>query len=158
MDSAEICLSAVADTLEDILEHPTLPVFNITPDARISVLPNLQAAADQQNISWMSFWSSARSYRTLGDSPFPEDQLQNEPNPMGPVSMPITSWDDNGRYLNSVFRLNETTLVSFFHAEVQPGADMPALTEIDFFTSALLVSPHSDVLSAYLRQGHNSSV
>ena len=107
-----------ADTLANIIPRPQLPEFWTTPDARIAVLPNQEASKDQANISWMSFWSSAESYRTLAGSPFPEDQLQNAPNPIGPVAIPELDFDSSGRYLFSVFRLNSTTLASFFHAEV----------------------------------------
>ncbi|KAK9799398.1 hypothetical protein WJX73_002088 [Symbiochloris irregularis] len=105
------------DTLQNLVPDPLLPVFNLTPDARIPVLPNIEAPEEDKNISWIAFWSSASSYRTMAGSPFAEAQLKTEPDPMGPVEMPIQAWDDHGRYLNSVFRLNETTMVSFFHAE-----------------------------------------
>ena len=105
-----MCTGNIRDNVSD----PKPPDFDSMPDGHISVLP----ADIHQPGTWMMFWSSWESWRTSCNSPLPECHASKVPEPDTAVTGPVADYDNGGRWLNSVFRLDQSNLVGFFHAEV----------------------------------------
>ena len=88
------------------------------PDAHMNTLPTLPDGPNPGQ--WMLFWPSSESSRTIAHSPFPEVQVKSRPDPEGGVCRCCDDYDQGGRWLNQVCRLDRNTLIGFFHAEVRP--------------------------------------
>ena len=90
--------------------YPNVPIYPWFPDGHISILRD---GPDR----WIMFWAGGESYRSIGDSPYPEDQTLLSPSIKVFGGRGGTGWDNGGSWLNSVFRQSGNTLISFYHAE-----------------------------------------
>ncbi|GAA3259583.1 hypothetical protein ACFO1B_54430 [Dactylosporangium siamense] len=91
----------------------SVPVYPWMPDGHISVL------ADGPG-RWIMFWAEFENYRTVGTTPFPEDQTVREPSGRvfgGRDDPNRCGWDNGGSWLMRVFRLSGSRLVAYYHAE-----------------------------------------
>lgn len=93
-----------------VSNHLGVPIYPWFPDGHISVLQ------DKTN-GWIMFWAEFESYRSIGSQPYPEDQTKLVPNRKVFGERGGEGWDNGGSWLNSVFRLSDTHLIGFYHAE-----------------------------------------
>ncbi len=92
-----------------------VPVYRWFPDGHISVIHDARADSGSR---YIMFWSEFENYRSVGPTPFPEDQIRLEPE--NAVFGKRGNWDgfnNGGSWLNSVFRQSDTDLIGFYHAE-----------------------------------------
>ncbi|MBN2001158.1 hypothetical protein JW935_26685 [candidate division KSB1 bacterium] len=105
-------------TLGDITIIPNkldVPIYPWFPDGHIAIVNDPNADAGYR---YIMFWSEFKNYRSVGPTPFPEDQLLLDPKT--PVFGERGDWqgyNNGGSWLNSVFRQSETQLIGFYHAE-----------------------------------------
>jgi len=98
-----------------IPNHLNVPIYAWFPDGHISIILNERADSSSQ---YIMFWAEFENYRSVGPTPFPEDQLRLEPET--PVFGKRGDWNgynNGGSWLKSVFRQSETQLIGFYHAE-----------------------------------------
>lgn len=95
-----------------ILNYAGVPIFTWFPDGHIAVLK------ERESDQYAMYWAGSRSYRTTGEYAYPDYQLNLNPaNSIFGAKTDVDSWDNGGSWLMSVFRINEDTLVGFYHAE-----------------------------------------
>jgi hypothetical protein len=94
------------------LNVPTYPWF---PDGHITIVKDDNA---DPNSRYIMFWSEWENYRSVGPTPFPEDQLRLDPKT--PIFGGRGDWEgynNGGSWLNSVYRQPDNRLIGFYHAE-----------------------------------------
>ena len=92
-----------------------LPLSAWIPDGHISVLPEADG-------TYVMYWSEFSNSRTIGETPYPEDQKTLDPADFifgGRVGNegPSNGYNDGGSWLMSVHRHNGDTLIGFYHGE-----------------------------------------
>ena len=66
----------------------------------------------------MFFWSEYTNYRTIGSSPYPEDQVLKQPsNSVFGGRFNLGLYYSGGMWLMSVYRTDGDNLIGFYHAE-----------------------------------------
>jgi len=96
----------------NMLNYAGVPIFEWFPDGHISILKEIDSE------QYAMYWAGHKSYRTLGNYPYPEYQLTLSPTDkiLGEKT-DVDAWDNGGSWLMSVFRVAEDTLLGFYHAE-----------------------------------------
>ncbi len=88
-----------------------VPTFDITPDGRFSMLPDVDGG-------WIMFWPEYETYRTRGQCALPEFQARLSPaSPVMGGFREEDAFDNSGAWLMSVARINGTSLIGFVHCE-----------------------------------------
>jgi hypothetical protein len=95
-----------------------VPIYRWFPDGHITVMPDGAG-------KWMMFWAEFDSYRTLGNTPYPENHTILSPQTKVFGGRGGTSWDNGGSWLMAVFRVSGEELVAFYHAEDHWAAPNP---------------------------------
>jgi hypothetical protein len=86
------------------------PNFSYFPDGHISIVPDGE--------KYIMFWAEFESHRSVGPSPFVEEQEMLEPsNAVFGKRGNFNSWDNGGSWLMSVFREKDDNFIAFYHAE-----------------------------------------
>jgi len=92
-----------------------VPTYRWFPDGHIAIVKDQNADSMSQ---YIMFWSEFENYRSVGPTPYPEDQQLLQPTTS--IFGGRGNWDgynNGGSWLNSVFRKSDNTLIGFYHAE-----------------------------------------
>lgn len=95
---------------QDVANPVNYPHFFYYPDGHISVVPD--------GNEYIMFWAEFESHRSIGTSPFVEDQTMLQPsNAVFGKRGNFNTYDNGGSWLMSVFREQNDNFIGFFHAE-----------------------------------------
>ncbi len=116
-----------------------VPTYQWIPDGHFSMV---QLA----NGDWAAFWSEWENYRTVGASPYLEDQKTLSPGRKinGGRGADGNPWDNNGLWIMSVFKQQDRKFIGFFHAEDQDKYDDGTGTMVNRLWKSMAVTYSTD--------------
>lgn len=97
-----------------IVDQTGVDLKGFWPDGKISIIN------DEATGKFISFWGESYSYRTEGDSPYPETQISQVTQSNRVFGVGFSEQDgfnDGGSWFIGVHKLSDGRLAGFFHAE-----------------------------------------